>query len=133
MLTSSGMFASLTALPGTALKGTSDVSVQTDNAARHAKLVHAAQQFEAVMLGEMMKPLGKPSAIGEGDEEQSSSPMQSYGVESVAGALARSGALGFANRIVAAVEKTSAKNNSEKNTTVAKVPLTPADNPRGGN
>ena len=128
MLTSSGMFASLV---GT--QPTSNVSVQTDNAARHAKLVHAAQQFEAVMLGEMMKPLGKPSAIGEGDDEQSSNPMQGYGVEAVAGALARSGALGFANRIVAAVEKQSAKNNSEKTADAPKVPLTSADNPRGGN
>jgi flagellar protein FlgJ len=116
-----------------AISGTSDTSVQADNAARHAKLVHSAQQFEAVMLSEIMKPLGKSSAIGSDDSEQSSNPMQSYGVESVAGALARSGALGFANRIVASVEKHDLKNNSEKSTEVAKVPLTSADNPRGGN
>jgi Rod binding domain-containing protein len=128
MLTMSGSFGL-----AQGISGTSDTSVQADNAARHAKLLHSAQQFEAVMLSELMKPLGKPSAIGEGDSEQSSNPMQGYGVEAVAGALARSGALGFANRIVAAVEKQNVKNNSEKTAEVAKVPLNSADNPRGGN
>jgi Rod binding domain-containing protein len=128
MMTMAGLYA-----PAQAISGTSDTSVQADKAARHARLLHSAQQFEAVMLSELMKPLGKPSAIGEDDSEQSSSPMQSYGVESVAGALARSGALGFANRIVAAVEKQNAKNNSEISTEIAKVPLNSADNPRGGN
>jgi flagellar protein FlgJ len=92
-----------------AVASTSDTSVQTDNAARHAKLVKAAQQFEAVMLGELMKPLGKNNAIGGSDDEQGSNALQGYSVEAMAGAMARSGALGFANRIVASVEKHDSK------------------------
>lgn len=96
--------------------GTLDSSAPytADASARHERLVHAAQQFEAVMLGEMMKPLATNGAIGEDAESGQSNSMQSFGVESMAGALARSGALGFAKRMVAAVEKTSlegAKNN----------------------
>lgn len=74
--------------------------------ARHLRLVHAAQQFEAVMLSELMKPLSTSGAIGgEDPEKEQSNAMQGFGVESMAGALARSGALGFAKRIVAAVER----------------------------
>lgn len=76
----------------------------TSNALRHTKLVQAAQQFEAVMMGELMKPLGSGAAIGEDSDENSSNPMQSYGVEAMAGALARSGALGFADKMVKSVE-----------------------------
>ena len=104
-----------------------------DNTARHAKLTQAATQFEAVMLGELMKPLGTSSAIGADEDDQGSTgPMQSYGMEAVAGALAKSGALGFAKQIVASVEKHDAKKISEKSAEVAKVPLQPADNPSGG-
>jgi flagellar protein FlgJ len=115
-----------------AVSATSDASVQTDPAARHAKLTHAAQQFEAVMLGELMKPLAKSSGVIDGDGEQSGNAMQGYGVEAMAGALARSGALGFAHRIVAAVERQSARNSSEINSNGSKVPAAQADKPTGG-
>lgn len=91
---------------------TSSVTTQQPDALRHTKLVQAAQQFEAVMLGELMKPLSKGSAIGEDADDSSSNPMQSYGVESMAGALAKSGALGFASKMVNAVEAHQTKNNS---------------------
>lgn len=82
----------------------------TSSALRHTKLVQAAQQFEAVMMGELMKPLGSGAAIGEDADESSSTPMQSYGVEAMAGALARSGALGFADKMVKSVESHEQKN-----------------------
>ncbi|AFL88143.1 hypothetical protein Terro_1851 [Terriglobus roseus DSM 18391] len=121
------MLTSLTAVPGT-----SDVSVQADNAARHAKLMHAAQQFEAVMLGELMKPLSKSSAVDGEEGEQSGNAMQGYGVEAMAGALAQSGALGFAHRMVAAVEGQYEKSMSEKNTVPAHGSVDAADDPMGG-
>lgn len=90
----------------------SSVSAQPNDGLRHTKLVQAAQQFEAVMLGELMKPLSKGTAIGDDAEEASANPMQSYGMEAMAGALARSGALGFASKMVHSVEAYAAKNNS---------------------
>ncbi len=111
----------------------SSTSAAPDNAVRHAKLTQAAQQFEAVMLGELMKPLGKSSAIGVEDEEQGSSgPLQSFGMEAVAGALAKSGALGFAKQIVASMEKHDAKKNAGKSEDGTKVLHDSTDNPRGG-
>jgi Rod binding domain-containing protein len=91
-----------------------DTQVDTaSNAMRHTKLVQAAQQFEAVMMGELMKPLGSGAAIGEDADESSSNPMQSYGVQAMAGALARSGALGFASKMVKAVESHEHKDISQ--------------------
>ena len=81
----------------------------TDTTARHAKLLHAAQQFEGVMLSELMKPLSKSASIGGDEAEGEAGTMQSFGVEAMAGALARSGALGFAHRIVASVEARESK------------------------
>lgn len=92
------------------------IDTQPDTAAdnvRHTKLVQAAQQFEAVMMGELMKPLGSGAAIGENADETSSNPMESYGVEAMAGALARSGVLGFATKMVKAVESHEQKNISQ--------------------
>ncbi len=77
----------------------------TSDDARHAKLTHAAQQFEAVMLGELMKPLSNSAAIGGDDERGGTGTLKSFGVEAMAGAMARSGALGFAHRIVNSVEQ----------------------------
>jgi Rod binding domain-containing protein len=88
------------------------VTTQQPDAISHTRLVQAAQQFEAVMLGELMKPLGKGSVIGEDTDESSSNPMQSYGVEAMAGALAKSGALGFAAKMVNSVEARAVKNSS---------------------
>ena len=57
------------------------------------------------MLNELMKPLTNSSAIGDTEEADEAGTMQGFGVEAMAGALARSGALGFAHRIVASLEK----------------------------
>ena len=67
---------------------------------RAERLHKAAHQFEAMMLGEMLKPLGQASEdAGNGDEKAASGPLQSFGMEAVAGALSNSNALGFARQI----------------------------------
>ncbi len=64
------------------------------------RLREAAQQFEAILLGELLKPLGaRVSADGNG-EQQESGPMESFGLQALAGQIARSGALGLANQMV---------------------------------
>ena len=104
------------------------------NTVRHAKLLHAAQQFEALMLNELLKPLGKSAAIGASEEDEGqNNVLGSFGVEAMAGALAKSGALGFADRIVRSVEQHDTKENSKKVHTDAQASQEIADNPRGGN
>ncbi len=73
----------------------------TADALRTERLHKAAHQFEAMLLGEMLKPLSQAGedALNESDSSTSSGPLQSFGVEAVAGSLANSNALGFAKQI----------------------------------
>ncbi len=119
--------------PAPAPAGVADASATVETGVRHAKLLHAAQQFEAVMLGELMKPLGSSGAIGSDDEGGGQGgALKSFGVEAMAGALAKSGALGFANRIVSSVEHHE-KNLGKQAAIPPKVAHEYADDPRGGN
>lgn len=102
----------------------------TADPARHTRLVAAAQQFEAIMLNELVKPLAQSTAPGD-DADGSSGPMASFGTEAVAGALARSGALGFAQRLAGSVDQHAAPAHHFQES--PQVPVATADNPRGGN
>jgi flagellar protein FlgJ len=81
-------------------------------AAQHRKLTDAAQQFEGMLLQEMLKPMkehgfaqeeaddgdGKDAGTGFGDT------LSSFGSETLATAIAKSGGLGIAKRVVEQVE-----------------------------
>ncbi len=79
----------------------------TPQTPQHRRLVDAAQQFEGMLLQEMLKPL-KDSDESQDSDDKSGDTMRSYGTEALAGAMAKSGALGVAHRLVAQVEKQSA-------------------------
>ncbi|MGD0888425.1 MAG: hypothetical protein ABR889_04170 [Acidobacteriaceae bacterium] len=85
----------------------------TASAAEHRKLTDAAQQFEGMLLQEMLKPMkehgfcqeegdegndGKEEGSGFGDT------LSSFGTEAVATAIAKGGGLGLAKRVVEQVE-----------------------------
>jgi Rod binding domain-containing protein len=69
-----------------------------------AKLTDAAQQFEGMLLQEMLKPLrsGKEDGMGTGEEDSDSGTdtINSFGVEAVAKAISRSGGLGIARQVL---------------------------------
>ena len=78
----------------------------------HAKLERAAHEFESMMLEELMKPLGKNTAVDDIDGkngDDSGGPLQSFGTQAMASALAQSGALGFATRLVNSLEARTAR------------------------
>ena len=83
------------------------VSIGTDQSARdHSRLVDAAQQFEALMLQELLKPMSSTENKWDTDEQEgdkSMDTMTSYGTESVAKAIAKGGGLGIAKKVVAQV------------------------------
>lgn len=95
--------ASAEAAPGTAMSATA--------AAEHRKLADAAQQFEGMLLQEMLKPM-KEHGFCEGDGEDGddndgggfADTLSSYGTESMATAIAKGGGLGIAIRVVEQVE-----------------------------
>jgi peptidoglycan hydrolase FlgJ len=75
---------------------------------RQAKLVDAAQQFEATMLQELLKPMQHGQSSW-GDEEKSedsaSDTISSFGTEAIAKAISKGGGFGIARRVVEQVTK----------------------------
>ncbi|HEY0163253.1 MAG TPA: hypothetical protein VGB69_11285 [Edaphobacter sp.] len=72
-----------------------------------SKLADAAQQFEGMLLQEMLKPMrsgdDKESAWASGDDsssDPSSDTINGFGVEAVATAIAKGGGLGMAKQVM---------------------------------
>jgi Rod binding domain-containing protein len=94
-----------------ALPGAAPAAEPAAAAAEHRKLVDAAQQFEGMLLQEILKPM-KEHGVCQGDQDQGSDgdgdgladTLSSYGTEAMATAIAKSGGLGIARRVVAQVE-----------------------------
>ena len=95
----------------------------------HAKLVEAAQQFEAMLLQQMLKPFQQTEAMNGGQEDGdgggSASTLSSFGTEAVAKAISRGGGLGIARQIVQKV--TAQKENALEKTHSTKVLRESAD------
>jgi Rod binding domain-containing protein len=75
-------------------------------AQKRAKLVDAAQQFEASMLQELLKPMqhGQSSwGGGEKNDDSASDTISSFGTEAIAKAISKGGGFGIAKQIVAKV------------------------------
>jgi Rod binding domain-containing protein len=85
------------------LEGASQSRSSEDMRTR-AKLTDAAQQFEGMMLEEMLKPLRSGSEdggmSGEENSDSGTDTINSFGVEAVAKAISRSGGLGIARQIL---------------------------------
>ena len=77
----------------------------------HRRLVDGAQQFEGMLLQEMLKPMKEHGFCGEEDEdgaegrESYGDTLSSYGCEAVATAISKGGGLGIAKRVVEQVER----------------------------
>ncbi|RXH55806.1 hypothetical protein [Granulicella sibirica] len=87
------------------------------------KLEGAAQEFEAMFLQEMLKPMrkgadGDDDSDGGGDKggemSAGSDTLSSYGTEALAGAIAKAGGVGIARQIVAKVSLEHAQRSLEK-------------------
>ena len=86
-------------------KGTTGV---TDADSRqHTRLVDAAQQFEAMMMQEMMKSMQSSENKWDADDDSSDKSMDTmsgYGAEAVAKAISKNGGLGIARTVIRQVE-----------------------------
>ncbi len=74
--------------------------------AKAAKLVDAAQEFEASMLQELLKPMqnGQSSWGGEDTgEDNSFDTIRSFGSEAVAKAVAKGGGFGIAKEVLSQI------------------------------
>lgn len=72
--------------------------------AANPKLVNAAQQFESMMLQELLKPMrsGEDSWGGDTDKSSDSSmdTISSFGTEAVATAISKGGGFGIARKVI---------------------------------
>jgi Rod binding domain-containing protein len=110
----------------------------------HRKLTEAAQQFEGMLLQEMLKPM-KEHGLGQSDDQDAAGTegsggdtLNSYGIETMATAIAKAGGLGIAKRVVAQVEAEKTSHSQpppqqfqNKTSTVLKSTTTAPMNSRG--
>jgi peptidoglycan hydrolase FlgJ len=82
---------------------------------KQAKLVDAAQQFEATMLQELLKPMqhGQSSWGGEENSDDSDT-ISNFGTEAVAKAISKGGGFGIAKQIVSKVTLEHQRNSEKK-------------------
>ena len=84
---------------------------------KQAKLVDAAEQFEATMLQELLKPMQHGQAGWEGEEtneDTASDTIGSFGTEAIAKAISKGGGFGIAKQIVSKVTLEHQLNSEKK-------------------
>ena len=97
-----------------------DVASQSTTAIegqKHAKLVDAAQQFEATMLQELLKPMQHEHSSWGGEEksdDSASDTISSFGTEAIAKAISKGGGFGIAKQIVSKVTLEHQRNSEKK-------------------
>ena len=80
---------------------TAEIDIQ-----KQAKLVDAAEQFEAALLQELLKPMQRGESSWGGEEkidDTSLDTMSSFGTEAIAKAISKGGGFGIAKQIVSKV------------------------------
>jgi len=87
--------------------------------AQHRKLVDAAQQFEGMLLQEMLKPMREHGFGQEQSEEKDSGSgfgdtLTSFGTETMATAISKGGGFGVAKKVVAQVEAERSSHDAAK-------------------
>ena len=101
------------------MKISCDVQIQPPMAdgMRQAKLTDTAQQFEATMLQELLKPM-QHGQSGWGEDESSgdssTDTTSSFGTEAVAKAISQGGGFGLAKLIVSKVTMEYERNSEKK-------------------
>jgi flagellar protein FlgJ len=75
-------------------------------ARKTSQLADAAQQFEASMLQELLKPMQDSKGSWGGDEaeeDNSSDTLRSFGTEAVAKSIAQAGGFGIAKQVISQI------------------------------
>jgi peptidoglycan hydrolase FlgJ len=84
---------------------------------KQAKLVDAAQQFEATMLQELLKPMQHgQSSWGEEEknEDSASDTISGFGTESIAKAISKGGGFGIARSVIEQVTQEHQRHSEKK-------------------
>lgn len=97
----------------------SDLSSQSTAAMegqKRAKLIDAAQQFEATMLQELLKPMHGQSSWGsdETTDDTASDTISSFGTEAIAKAISKGGGFGIAKHVISQITLEHQRNLEKK-------------------
>lgn len=100
-------------------------ATQTIDNTNHTRLADAAQQFEGMLLQEMLKPMRTGDRDGAWSSEEQSSDsgadtINSFGVEAVATAIAKGGGLGIARQVM---QQVTAEHDKLQPKTAAALPV----------
>jgi flagellar protein FlgJ len=91
--------------------GSSQVGSSQMGAIKNAKLADGAQQFEAMMLQQMLKPLQFGAAPGDADTDAGANDtIRTLGTEAIGKAIAKAGGFGLAKQIVRQVTDENRRN-----------------------
>jgi flagellar protein FlgJ len=91
-----------------------DTEAQVKNT---SKLIDAAQQFEASMLQELLKPMqnGQDNWGGEDSSEDNSfDTIKSFGTEAVAKAISKGGGFGIAKQVISQISLEHQRNSKKR-------------------
>ncbi len=92
-----------------------DPDITGVEAQRRAKLTDAAQQFEAMMLQQMLKPMKEGEDSWGGEESDSGSDtLSSFGTEAFAKAISERGGFGIAKQVISQVEREHQRTSGKK-------------------
>lgn len=73
---------------------------------KDSKLIDAAQQFEAMLMQEMLKPRADQEEwSGEKSDDSAADTISGFGIEAVAKAISQAGGLGIARQVIRQVER----------------------------
>ena len=91
-------------------------SFERTEAQTRSKLTDAAQQFEAILLQEMLKPMCSQDGGWDGEEKTdgASDTISSFGMEAVAKAISEDGGLGIARQVIRQVSSEHQKVKQEQ-------------------
>ena len=102
------------------MKISTDLATPTPTAAdgaKNPKLIHAAEQFESMLLQEMLKPMRSGQDSWGGDEKSTDSSMDTisgFGTEAMATAIAKGGGLGIARQVIRQVAQEHQRDEEKK-------------------
>lgn len=86
----------------------SNVGANSADSAKQAKLADAAQQFEAMMMQELLKPFSNSQdglGIDVQDSDAGADTMSGFGTEALAKAIVQNGGLGIAKQVIRQVTR----------------------------
>lgn len=82
--------------------------------AQNPRLAHAAHEFEAQLMKELLKPVTAGAGLpGDDDEEGSAGALGAFAGEALANAISQAGGFGIADRLIQQLSRSGTRSDSD--------------------